>query len=107
MSLNELTLKDGLTGVSQGQFSAEEVTKACLTEIQRKDGKIHSFLAVAPDGRSRQSSISSTALLGLPIALKDNILTKNFLTTAASHVLKNFQPPYDATVVRRLTEAGA
>lgn len=76
---------------------------ACLEQIDRLDPKINALVSKSPD----QSNIGDGLLVGMPIALKDNICTKGIATTCSSRVLNNFVPPYDAHVVEKLKAAGA
>jgi aspartyl-tRNA(Asn)/glutamyl-tRNA(Gln) amidotransferase subunit A len=73
---------------------------------------LNAFLTVAGDralerARTVDREHRKAALAGVPVAIKDNICTRGITTTAASRILKNFVPPYDATVIRRLESAGA
>jgi aspartyl-tRNA(Asn)/glutamyl-tRNA(Gln) amidotransferase subunit A len=114
MKLNELTIKEALLGLRSKKFSSVELTKACLDQIEKHDSDINAFITVKEDAidkakraDSARVNGSSAQLLGIPVALKDIFLTKDMRTTAASNILKNYVPQYDATVVRRLKGAGA
>jgi aspartyl-tRNA(Asn)/glutamyl-tRNA(Gln) amidotransferase subunit A len=97
-----------------GALSAADACRAALAAIAEKDAGIHAFvhldeeraLARAAD-LDRLPSSSRGVLHGVPIALKDNLCTRGGLTTAASKILAGYRPPYDATVVARLEQAGA
>ena len=113
--MNELTAREIREGVATGSLSASEVCRACLEQIDRTDPRLHAFLTVDREGAlARAAQIDARAptqerlpLLGVPIAVKDNICTRGLRTTAGSRILEAFDPPYDATVVARLRDAGA
>lgn len=111
--LNELTLVEVKKKLQSGEVSSLELTKACLEAIERQEPKIHAFVTVLRDDaldtakRLDKAKDYSTPLAGIPIAIKDNFLTKGQRTTASSKVLDTYIPQYDATVVQRLREAGA
>jgi aspartyl-tRNA(Asn)/glutamyl-tRNA(Gln) amidotransferase subunit A len=91
-----------------------EICGAALDRIAATDGALNAFRAVAPeralaraaelDGRADRATLP---LLGVPVALKDNLCTRGIATTAGSRMLEGYLPPYDATVVERLEAAGA
>lgn len=96
--------------------SSEELTRACLARIEAEDPTIHAFICVDGQGaleaarasdarRARGAAIGP--LDGVPLAIKDNLLTAGLVTTAASRMLRNFTPHLDATVIARLRAAGA
>ncbi len=97
------------------ELSAEELTRYFLKRIERLDPKVRAYITVTPEealarakeADRRLSSGEELPLLGIPIAVKDNICTRGVRTTCASRILENFVPPYDATVVERLKAAGA
>jgi aspartyl-tRNA(Asn)/glutamyl-tRNA(Gln) amidotransferase subunit A len=95
--------------------SAVEVTQAYLDRIQAVDGRVNSFLLVTSDHAIAQAQAVDAKiaageeiglLAGIPIAVKDNICTKNIRTTCASRILENFIPPYESTVSQKLIDAG-
>jgi aspartyl-tRNA(Asn)/glutamyl-tRNA(Gln) amidotransferase subunit A len=101
--------------VRSGQRSAEEVIREALTKAEAVQAKTNAFitiaheyaLAKARDLDAKRAKKSSSVLAGVPVVIKDNICTKNILTTAGSKSLEHFIPPYSATVVERLEGAGA
>jgi len=102
--------------IAAGRLSAVEVCRAALDRIETVNGSLNAFnliagaraLARAQEiDRRRAAGESSGPLAGVPIAIKDNIDVRGMLTTASSRILRDFFPPYDATVVRRLETAGA
>jgi aspartyl-tRNA(Asn)/glutamyl-tRNA(Gln) amidotransferase subunit A len=112
MKLNELNITEASEGLRSKEFSSLELTKACLERIEETDEKIKSFITVTSDLALEQARIADERikrgeaegnfLLGVPCSIKDIILTKNVLTTAASNILKNYIPPYDATLISKL-----
>ncbi len=101
--------------VASGEVSAVEVTRAHLARIGEVDDRVHAFLHVSADealaaaeavDRRRAAGEELGPLAGVPVAVKDVLATKGTPTTCASKILEGWRPPYDATVVRRLREAG-
>jgi aspartyl-tRNA(Asn)/glutamyl-tRNA(Gln) amidotransferase subunit A len=106
--LAKLTIKQALDGVGKREFTSKEVVKECAKAIAEKDAKLHAFLRSVDGGIIDNTNITQEPLLcGLPLALKDNILTKDFITTASSNVLREYKPQYNATIVERLLKGGA
>ncbi|MDF5753403.1 Asp-tRNA(Asn)/Glu-tRNA(Gln) amidotransferase subunit GatA [Spongiactinospora sp. TRM90649] len=101
--------------MAAGEVSAAEVTRAHLDRIEQVDGELHAFLHVATDAALEQARAIDDRraagetlgpLAGVPIAHKDVFTTRDMPTTAGSKILEGWLPPYDATVTRRLREAG-
>ncbi|HEX6988741.1 MAG TPA: Asp-tRNA(Asn)/Glu-tRNA(Gln) amidotransferase subunit GatA, partial [Bacillota bacterium] len=116
LPLTELSVIEVADGVRQGRIKAEDVVRAHIDRIAAVDGHLRAFLRVLPDAaleRARQvdeavrRGTDPGPLAGVPVAVKDNICTRGVPTTAASRFLAGFTPPYDATVVERLHDAGA
>ena len=118
MKLNQLTIKQAQEGLRNRKFSSVEITKACLEQIKKHDKKLNAFITIterealesagkADELVSQGETLQDKPLLGIPIALKDIFSTKGIRTTAASNVLKDYMPVYDATVVEKLKNAGA
>jgi aspartyl-tRNA(Asn)/glutamyl-tRNA(Gln) amidotransferase subunit A len=105
------TIQDLLQSYKTKETSPREVCEGLLDRIDRCDPKIHSFLKIDPESVMRQAGEAEKnpglSLSGVPLAIKDNILTKGLETTCGSRILKGYFPPYDATVVSRLKNAGA
>ncbi len=115
MELCDLTIHEAHKGLVQKEFSSRELTLSCLQRIDEVEDRLNAFITVTAElaleqanaadkklGRSEKSS----PLTGIPMAFKDLFCTKGIETTAASNILLGFIPPYDATVVRKLKEAG-
>ena len=101
--------------IGSGAQSAVEVCRETLARIERIDPALHAFNTVtAEHALARASELdrnrdrwTAAPLLGVPIAVKDNLCTRGIRTTASSRMLESYVPPYDATVVARLANAGA
>ncbi|MEA1936540.1 MAG: Asp-tRNA(Asn)/Glu-tRNA(Gln) amidotransferase subunit GatA [Patescibacteria group bacterium] len=116
MKLNELNIMQASKGLQNGEFSSVELTRACLDRIKNTDDKIKAFITVTKnyallqaekaDQRIKAGDEKDNFLLGVPCSIKDIVLTKNILTTAASKILNNYIPPYDATLITKLKKAG-
>lgn len=96
-----------------GDVSAKELVDRAFERIEEVDGQINAFLALTKESAYRTAEKVDAnlrnkeplpPLAGIPMALKDNMCTKGVLTTAASRMLENFVPPYNATVVEKLEE---
>jgi len=112
----DLTLRELADALAAGELSSEEATRACLDRIRATDERLGAFLHVAEEtalararesDRRRREGNALGALDGVPVALKDNISTAGMPTTCASRILEGYVPPFDATVARRLGDAGA
>ncbi len=95
------------------EVSVKELTAESLNRIAKMDGQVQAFLSTNADQAlakaeelDKLSMDGRGPLFGLPIGLKDNIVTKGIVTTAASKMLEDFVPVYDATVVDKINEAG-
>jgi aspartyl-tRNA(Asn)/glutamyl-tRNA(Gln) amidotransferase subunit A len=113
--LHTKTLTEIKAGLDGGEFSSVEVASALLDRIGQRDGDLNCFITVTAEKaleaarRADEARAAGNAgpLNGLPIAHKDIFCTRDVLTTCGSRMLENFVSPYDATVVERLSAAGA
>ena len=109
--LTRLTAVQTAAAVASGEVSAVEVTQAHLDRIGAVDGAVHAFLHVDAEGALAQAARVDAGeltgpLAGVPVALKDVLVTKGIPTTVGSRILEGWVPPYDATVSERLKAAG-
>jgi aspartyl-tRNA(Asn)/glutamyl-tRNA(Gln) amidotransferase subunit A len=114
--LTRLTAADLAARIQAKEVSSVEVTQAHLERIAKVDDQVHAFLHVAADraltaARAVDQAVAdgrppASPLAGVPLALKDVVVTKDVPTTAGSKILENWVPPYDATVTRKVLEAG-
>jgi aspartyl-tRNA(Asn)/glutamyl-tRNA(Gln) amidotransferase subunit A len=116
MNLAALTLHEARDKLRKRQISAQELTQAIFQRIAETEGSIHSYITLCRDTALQEAKradellkaeTNPPALLGIPIAVKDNFLTVGVRTTCASKILENFIPPYDSTAVKKLRAAGA
>ncbi|OGC82346.1 MAG: aspartyl/glutamyl-tRNA amidotransferase subunit A [Candidatus Abawacabacteria bacterium RBG_16_42_10] len=116
MSYTNLTISTAHQMLSAGKISPIDLTKHCLEQIEKTDPTINACITVikeqaiahAEDAAKRYKNGEPRGILdGIPLSIKDVFCIRNIRTTAASHILENFVPPYDATVIGKLKNAGA
>ncbi|MBU1018617.1 Asp-tRNA(Asn)/Glu-tRNA(Gln) amidotransferase subunit GatA [Patescibacteria group bacterium] len=108
MNLNELTISKAHAGLKAGDFSAEELTRACLDRIKKRNKDLNAFIEVDEEGalQAARNVEIKTPLSGIPMGIKDIYCVKGWECTAASKILKGFKPPYDATAISKLRDSG-
>ena len=112
--LTRLTLEAARDGLRRKEFSARELAEAHVAAVEGAR-PLNAFITETPEQALRMAAASDERLArgedglleGLPVAIKDLFCTKGVLTTAGSHILDGFVPPYESTVTRKLWEAGA
>jgi len=117
MSKFPTTIKELKAGLKAGEFTAVDLLEYTYKQIAAMEPKVEAYLEIdaqraaaleaAKAADERGYGEDAPLLNGIPIAVKDNIVTQNLRTTAASKMLENFVPTYDATTVERLKAAGA
>ena len=116
MDITTLTLKELSEKLSTKDLSSKEATEAYLARIDEVEEKIGAFVTVtkeealaAADEADKRLSLKKkvTPLTGVPLSVKDLFCTDGIETTCSSKILEGFKPPYDATVVKKLKDAGA
>jgi aspartyl-tRNA(Asn)/glutamyl-tRNA(Gln) amidotransferase subunit A len=113
--LPDLTIDEAQRRLRARELTAVELTQSVLERLARVEPALHAFITPTPElalaqaqaADARLAAGEAPPLCGIPLAIKDVILTKDVRTTAGSRILSSFVAPYDATVTRRLREAGA
>ena len=115
MTPDQLTIGEAQTLLRQRKLSSLELVQAVLDRVIDVDNDVKAYLTLAPEAaleRARQCDTLRAAgehgpLLGIPLAIKDNMCLQGIPTTCGSRILESFVPPYDAPVVAQLRDAGA
>ncbi|MFA6272995.1 MAG: Asp-tRNA(Asn)/Glu-tRNA(Gln) amidotransferase subunit GatA [Candidatus Paceibacterota bacterium] len=114
IDLEKLTIKKAHDALLKKEFSARDLTEAYLAEIDKKNSGLNAYLEVFADALEQAGAADEKikkgevgVLTGIPLAIKDNILIKGRRAGAASKILEGYVAPYDATVIKKLKEAGA
>ncbi|MCT4620517.1 MAG: Asp-tRNA(Asn)/Glu-tRNA(Gln) amidotransferase subunit GatA [Marinisporobacter sp.] len=116
MKIQHMTIEKIKQGYIEKSFTVTEIVKAYINRIKKLDGQINAFITLCEERALKEAKEMDErikrgeklgALGGIPVALKDNICTRAVKTTCASKMLEDFIPPYDATIVKKLKDAGA
>ncbi len=116
MDLTKLTIAELQEQLRKRAVTAREIAEAHLKRINERDPQVKAFLRLSPERALEQAAAIDRMvekkqplppLAGVPMAIKDVIATRDVPTTAGSRILENYRPPYDATAVARLEQAGA
>lgn len=114
IDLSKLDIKKAHEHLVNGDFTAVELAEKCLENIEEKNEEINAYLEIYDDvleqAKKADERIKNkdnvTELTGIPIALKDNILNEGRTVSAGSKILENYKGTYDATIVKKLKDAG-
>ena len=113
INLKNLTIKKAHESLVKGEYSAVDLAKAYLAEIEKKNKTLNVYLEVfddvleqAAEADKRIEAGQASMLTGIPFAIKDNILIKGRKVGAASKILEGYVASYDATVITKLKQQG-
>ena len=112
---SDFTITQAADALAAKTLSASELLEAVLERASLSEASLHAYLTLDHEGAraaartadARLAAGESGRMLGIPMALKDNMSTAGIPTTASSKILDGYVPPYDATVVARLRQAGS
>ncbi|MGI6707375.1 MAG: Asp-tRNA(Asn)/Glu-tRNA(Gln) amidotransferase subunit GatA [Clostridia bacterium] len=116
MKIHQMTIEEIQQAYKQGSLRVKDVVEAYFKRIDRLEDKVGAFITLCRESALKQAEEMDARLAGgedlgplggIPVAVKDNICTRGIRTTCASRMLEDFVPPYDATVVQKLKDAGA
>ena len=115
MKIIEISAKELAERIKSKEISSEEVIKAYFERIEEAEEKVDAFITLTKEDALKSAKKTDEkisrgeklgAIEGVPVAIKDNIVTKGIKTTCASKILENFIPPYNATVVDKIKNEG-
>src|SRR3989344_5979991 len=110
------TIKDAAAAVANGDMTSEALVRKVFEMSHEKENTVHAFLELYESSALKEACMvdevvrtggGAKPLLGIPIAIKDNIVVSGHLASAASRMLETYHASYDATVIKRLRDAGA
>jgi aspartyl-tRNA(Asn)/glutamyl-tRNA(Gln) amidotransferase subunit A len=115
MSLHKLTIHELLEMLNGRQVSAVELIRDVLQRIEKVEDRVKAYITLDPEGALMQAEAADKErkegtgglLCGIPLSIKDVLCTDGMRTTCGSRILENFVPPYDATSIVKLKQAGA
>jgi len=115
MELHQLTIHELQKLIKNGDVSSTQITRSVFSRIDEVEERVHSYIRLMKDEALTAAARADEdikngnihPLTGIPVALKDIVCTKGIPTTCGSNILHNFVPPYNATVVEKLSAAGA
>ena len=115
MKLYESTIHELEKKLRNGDTSSVDITASVFERIEAVEERVHSYITILKEEALESAQRAdeeirkgaASPLMGIPIAIKDLLCTRGVRTTCGSHILHNFIPPYDATVITKLKEAGA
>jgi aspartyl-tRNA(Asn)/glutamyl-tRNA(Gln) amidotransferase subunit A len=109
MSENTIDIASLKNRIANGETTVRAVAESAVSAAEKLNEPLNAFLQIDRDGALKRSDSNTTsgALAGIPLAVKDNICVKGMQTSCGSRILGDYQPPYNATVIQRLLDAGA
>ena len=115
MDLSKLTITEARRALDAGEYTSLELTNAYLEAIRTRDADIHAYLEVWEDNAREEARAAdllikagkAQPLTGIPLAIKDNMLIKGRIVSAASKMLEHYRASYDAFVIEKLKAQGA
>jgi len=115
-NMERQSIQEALSGMARAEKSAVALTEECLSTIEQKNPVVNAFLSVDREGALARATLvdeamaarsSLGALAGVPVGIKDVLTVEGLPATAGSKILEGYRPPYTATAVRKLIDAGA
>ncbi|MGH9930455.1 MAG: Asp-tRNA(Asn)/Glu-tRNA(Gln) amidotransferase subunit GatA [Pyrinomonadaceae bacterium] len=110
MSENKTGIEGLRSRISRGETNARAIVESSVDAAEKLNELLNAFLEIDRNGALKRAEAvtgNERALGGIPIAIKDNICVEGMQTSCGSHILGNYHPPYNATVIERLLGAGA
>ncbi|HLD82929.1 MAG TPA: amidase family protein, partial [Candidatus Omnitrophota bacterium] len=102
INLNTLSAAELLQKLKNKEITPEEILISLDKRISEVDSKVRAYVRI-----DQKTEGTAESLKGIPVSIKDNICTEGLNTECCSKILEGFRPPYDATVIKKLKEAGA
>ncbi|MFH0763375.1 MAG: amidase family protein, partial [Candidatus Omnitrophota bacterium] len=110
IELNKLTAHELIEKISKEETTSQEIINTLKGRIKDIDSKVKAYVRLSNShslDQTPDTKHQTPILKGIPISIKDNICTEGYNTECCSQILAGFKPPYNATVIRKLKEAGA